>query len=78
MGLLRTLVTLPASAPLKGVAWLGGKITEAAEAELRDPAAIRRALRALEVELEAGRMDEETFEAQEMILLRRLSGARDA
>jgi hypothetical protein len=76
MGLLRTLLTFPASAPVSGALWVAQKIHEAADAELRDPAAIKRALAALEAELDAGRITEAAFEEAEAALLERLEEAR--
>ncbi len=72
MGLLRGLATLPVTGPLRGAGWLAAKIHEAAEAEYSDPAAIRRALGALEDALLKGEIDEDTFEAREIELIRRL------
>jgi Gas vesicle protein G. len=77
MGLLTTLLTLPVSGPVRGAVWTLGKVVDAAEAEFYDPAAIRRELDALEARLEAGEIDEPTFEAAEEALLDRLEdGAR--
>jgi len=76
MGLLRTLLTFPASGPVAGTLWVARKIHEAADAEVRDPAAIRRALTALEADLDAGCITEAEFEEVEAILLQRLSEAR--
>jgi cytochrome c-type biogenesis protein CcmH/NrfG len=73
MGILRSLLTLPVTGPLQGALWVAGRIHEAADRELSDPVAIRRALRELEIDLEAGRLDEETFEAAEAVLLERLT-----
>lgn len=77
MGILRKLLTAPVSAPLGGAFWVVGKVTEAAEAEFRDPVRIRRALEDLEAELEAGRIDEDAYEDAEAILLDRLQGKTD-
>jgi hypothetical protein len=76
MGLLRGLLSLPVSGPMRGALWIASKIHEAAEAEHTDPAAIRHALRDLEAALEAGEIDEESFEAAELELLSRLSAGR--
>ncbi|MEO1678555.1 MAG: gas vesicle protein GvpG [Pseudomonadota bacterium] len=76
MGLLTRILSLPISAPAGGALWIAGKIHEAAEAEWTDPAAIRRALTALEQELEAGRISEEAFEDAELMLLQRLKAAK--
>ena len=72
MGLLRGLLSLPVSGPMRGALWIASQIQEAAEAEHTDPAAIRRALRDLEAALEAGKIDEDAFEAAEVELLSRL------
>lgn len=76
MGLLRSLLSFPVSAPVGGALWVAGQIRDAAEREWTDPAAIRRSLTALERELDAGRIDEEAFEEAEAILLKRLQEAR--
>lgn len=77
MGLLRSLLLAPVAGPMEGTLWIARKIHEAADRELHDPAAIRRALRDLEVELESGRLDEAAFEEAEAVLLARLrEGAR--
>lgn len=76
MGVLRTLLTFPASVPVAGTLWVARKIHDAADAELRDPAAIRRTLGELEAELDAGRITEDEFEDAEAVLLERLSEAR--
>jgi len=75
MGLLSRLVTLPVSSPLGGALWIARHVHQAAEREFRDPAAIRRALRNLERQLEDGEIDEETFEEAEAVLLERLREA---
>lgn len=74
MGLLRTLVTLPVAGPLQGSLWIARKIHEAAEQELNDPAAIRRALARLEQQLLAGEISEEAYDTVELELLQRLQG----
>lgn len=75
MGLLGRLLTLPVSGPLAGAYWVAHHLHDAAERELNDPAAIRRTLRALEEDLEAGVIDEAAFEEAEEILLVRLRQA---
>lgn len=76
MGLISSLLTSPISGPGRGVFWVAQQVLEAAEQEIFDPVAIRRALRALEVRLEAGELDEATFEEAELILLQRLRDAK--
>ncbi len=75
MGLLTTLLTLPVSGPVRGAVWVLEKVHEAAEAQVYDPAAIKRELVDLERRLEAGEIDEAAFEAAEEVLLDRLDEA---
>lgn len=78
MGLIRGLLSLPLNGPAHGTMWLARKIEEAASAEFHDPAAIRRALNDLEIELEAGRISEDDFDIAEEELMRRLEGKATA
>ncbi|WP_431683163.1 gas vesicle protein GvpG [Kitasatospora sp. KL5] len=71
MGLITGLVTLPL-APVRGVVWVVERVAEAAEQKFYDPAPVEEALKALEQDLIAGRIDEETFEQHEEELLDRL------
>lgn len=66
---IASLLGLPASGPLRGLAWLARQVAEAAEREARDPARIERELLALEQALEAGTLSAEAFEAREAELL---------
>lgn len=75
MGLLRKLLTAPVSAPLSGALWVTSKVTEAAEAELYDPARIRQQLDRLEQAVEAGEISEESYDAAEELLMARLAEA---
>ncbi|MEV6015775.1 MULTISPECIES: gas vesicle protein GvpG [unclassified Streptomyces] len=75
MGLFTQLVTLPL-APVRGVAWVMDRVLEAAEDEYYDPAPIRLQLAALERQLVAGEIDEETFDGLEDQLLDRLDEIR--
>ena len=72
MGLLTTLLTLPVAGPIKGALWLTGKIHEQALQAINDPAEIKRQILRLEEALEAGEIDEDTYEAAELALLTRL------
>jgi hypothetical protein len=76
MGLLSSLLALPVSGPLAGLRFIAEKIHEAAIKEAFDPEAIKRELVALEKRLDAGEIDEQTFEREEMALLDRLRDAR--
>lgn len=72
MGLLTRLLTLPVSLPVSSTLWIARKIAEAAETERNDPAALKRALGALEASLEAGEIGEAEYEAAEAEILGRL------
>ncbi|MFE1291171.1 gas vesicle protein GvpG [Streptomyces sp. NPDC058751] len=71
MGLFTQIVTLPL-APVRGVVWTMERVLEAAENEYYDPAPILRQLAELEKQLNAGEIDEETFDRIEDELLDRL------
>ncbi|MEM8537580.1 MAG: gas vesicle protein GvpG, partial [Pseudomonadota bacterium] len=75
MGLLRQLLTLPVAGPLRGTGWIAEKIHEAAEKEHNSPAAIRKALAALEAQLLAGEISEDEYDQAETALLQRLQAA---
>lgn len=71
MGLVTGLFGLPL-APVRGVVWVVERVKDAAEEEYYDPGPVEKQLAALEKELLAGRIDEETFEEREDKLLDRL------
>ena len=74
MGLFGALLTLPL-APVRGTAWVAEQLHTEAERQLYDPDAIRRALLAAEIELEAGEIEAAEYEAIEADLLDRLTVA---
>lgn len=73
MGLLSKLLTSPVAGPLSGAIWVMQKVAEAAEGELYDPARIRAALDELERAVDAGEIDEATYDAAEELLMQRLA-----
>ena len=75
MGFLRSLLTLPVTAPLSGVLWVTEKITEAAETKMLDPETIKQELAFHEARLVAGEISEDEYELVEMDLLLRLKEA---
>ncbi|MYW69358.1 gas vesicle protein [Streptomyces sp. SID8379] len=75
MGLLSEILLLPL-APVRGSIWVLDQVVADAERQYYDPSAIQAQLAALEKELEAGDIDEETFDRREDELLDRLEGAR--
>ncbi|MEU4107426.1 gas vesicle protein GvpG [Streptomyces sp. NPDC048208] len=76
MGLFTQIVTLPL-APVRGVGWVMERVLEAAEDEYYDPAPVQSELAALEKQLLAGEIDEETFDRHEDELLDRLEEIRN-
>lgn len=75
MGLLSALVTLPL-APLRGAAWVVEQVAEEAEREAYDESRMRRELLQLELDHDAGLVDEEAYSERADQLLARLSEAR--
>ncbi|MFI6849170.1 gas vesicle protein GvpG [Kitasatospora sp. NBC_00085] len=75
MGLLTQIITLPL-APVRGTVWVLERVVEAAEDEYYDPAPVEQELAALERDLLAGHIDEETFDRREDELLDRLDEIR--
>lgn len=73
MGLVTGLLTFPL-APLRGVGWIVEQVLDEAEAQLHDPTRIRAELAEAERALEAGQIDEQTYEEIESELLGRLRG----
>ena len=76
MGLISGLLTLPL-APVRGVAWVSEQVALEAERELNDETRVRRELARLEMDLDAGHIDEQQFEELEDALLERLARARE-
>jgi hypothetical protein len=73
--MLLSLLTLPLKGPLDAVMWVGGKLHEAALAQIYDSEAIRKELAAHEARLERGEIDEAAFEEIEAVLIERLKEA---
>ncbi|MET9858463.1 gas vesicle protein GvpG [Streptomyces smyrnaeus] len=71
MGLFSGVLLLPL-APVRGVEWVAGRLLEAAERELCDPATLRARLGELNRAYEEGELSEEEFEQEEERLLDQL------
>ncbi|MFF1562595.1 gas vesicle protein GvpG [Streptomyces sp. NPDC058293] len=71
MGLLGEVLLLPL-APVRGSLWVMEQVLTEAERQYYDPAAVRAALARLEERLEAGEIDDTTFDRMEDELLDRL------
>ncbi|GAA2298832.1 gas vesicle protein GvpG [Streptomyces kunmingensis] len=76
MGLLSEVLLLPL-APVRGSMWVLDQVVAEAENQYYDPSAIQAQLAALEKQLEAGEIDEETFDRLEDELLDRLEASRN-
>ena len=76
MGLIAGLLTLPL-APVRGTAWVAEKILEQAENELYDENVILRQFMELEMDRDAGVIDEAEAEEIEEHLFERLMTARE-
>lgn len=76
MGLFTALVTLPL-APVRGAAWVVQQVAEEAERELYDESRMRRELLQLEMDRDAGLVDDETYRQQADELLALMAEARE-
>jgi hypothetical protein len=77
MGWLSKVLTFPFSAPVDTALWTARKLAERAEEIYYDDSPVRAALLELEMKLDLGEIDEETFEREETELLQRLKEIRD-
>jgi hypothetical protein len=65
-------------APLKGVVWLGKKISEVAENQLHDEDHLKEELMALQLQFELDQISEQELDKKEKELLARLDDIMDA
>lgn len=77
MGWLSKVLTFPVSLPVDAALWTARKLAERAEEVYYDEAPIRAALMELEMKLDLGEIDEESFEEEETMLLQRLKEIRE-
>ena len=71
MGLLKTLLTGPVTAPAKGFMWVAGKLAEKVEAEVFDP-------KKIQLRFDLNQITEAELEEGETILLERLKAIRES
>ncbi len=76
MGLLKHLLFGPVTLPVAGVRWVLGQVQTAAEAELTDDSHVKEELLELQLALELGDIDEETYTAREAELFAELRAIR--
>lgn len=70
MGLFTGLLTLPL-APVRGVVWVAGQVTDELDRQMYDESQIRAELMQLELDVDEGRIDEpEQLEREEQLLER--------
>jgi uncharacterized membrane protein len=75
MMMLFRILSFPVAGPLRTVAWIGGAIRDAVDSKMNDPTEIKRALAALEQQLDAGTISEQEYEVMELELIERLRGS---
>ncbi|WP_018334936.1 gas vesicle protein GvpG [Actinomycetospora chiangmaiensis] len=73
MGLFTELLLLPL-APVRGVVWVAERIEEQVDHRLNDPAVIRAQIDDLDAAHERGEISEAERDAQQDVLLARLTG----
>lgn len=78
MGLLKTLLTGPVTAPAKGFMWVAGKLAEKVEAEVFDPKKIQKEMEDLQLRFDLNQITEAELEEGETILLERLKAIRES
>lgn len=76
--MLLKLLSLPVTGPIDTVLWVGRKLQEAADRELNDVEEIKRQLTRLEKAFDAGEIEEDVFEREELELVSRMSAALKA
>ena len=77
MGLLSTIVFWPVTGPVAGIKWTLGKVQRVVEDELVDDTPVKEALMELQMRLELGDIDDETYIAEEASLMRQLRDIRE-
>ena len=77
MGLLSTIVFWPVKGPVAGIKWTLGKVQRVVEDELVDDTPVKEALMELQMRLELGDIDDDTYVAEEAALMRQLRDIRD-
>jgi hypothetical protein len=77
MGLFTELLLLPL-APVRGVAWVGQKITDQVDHQMNDPAVIRAQIDDLDAAHDRGEITEAERDEQQEVLLQRLVGGGGA
>jgi hypothetical protein len=77
MGLLTKILLFPVTGPIDGTLWIADKLLEQAEGEIYDEGKVRAQLMELELRLDLGEIDEDTYQEAEDFLLARLREIRE-
>jgi hypothetical protein len=76
MGLLSSILLAPFTGPWDGTMWTLDKVRRAVEDELTDDSTIKEDLMRLQLELEAGEIDEDEYVEREKEIMMRLREVR--
>ncbi len=77
MGLLSSILLAPFTGPWDGTLWTLDKVRRAVEEELTDDTAVKEDLMRLQLELEAGDIDEDEYIVREGAIMVRFREVRD-
>lgn len=69
-------ILFPPLIPIKGVAWIGEKLKEKAEAELTDESKVQEELLELQMRFEMDEISEDEYEKGEAKLMKKLEAIR--
>jgi len=77
VGLLSTILFWPVTGPVAGIKLTLGKVQRVVEDELVDDTPVKESLMELQMRLELGDIDDETYVAEEAALMRQLRDIRE-
>lgn len=76
MGLLSSILLAPFTGPWDGTMWTLDKVRRAVEDELTDDSTVKEDLMRLQLDLEAGEIDDDEYLAREATIMQRLREVR--
>lgn len=76
MGLLASILLAPFTGPIDGAMWTIDKVQRAVEEELTDDMPVKEDLMRLQLELEAGDIDDDEYIVRETQIMERLRNVR--
>lgn len=77
MGLLSSILLAPFTGPIDGTMWTLDKVQRAVREQLVDDTPIKEDLMRLQLELEAGEIDDDEYLVRETDIMRRLRDVRE-